>query len=460
MKTPIAPPIWSAFSVNLDEVGTLLWPPDIAKSAGLSPEETDSINGMTLETSRRLTAAVSNLADFFSNDPEFAAIVNPEAGTGALAATQTANASIEAGRLVAASVDVVATVLDVGLLAPAGIAAEGKQRVIDQPGNALVDKEVVRNPSTFVANASNGVKNSAQPGMDEIAPSVQFAAVGTTNAAAGSTTSMVDVGPNPAAPSSRSVSDLRGQQALGSTLDDVVSVFDRGGLLQDNSHGPNFLYTGQSSDLQVINNQREGQTAGDSIEAQKERGAVSTGVEGAIIPTRQQRDLPLIPYNRRLETNGVDRTTLLDAEYLGETNAYAGHDASDWIKPSAIGAARMSTDGGTSPPPMFFSSDEEPAIDETPSALLITARVVTPLVVLPPVAVQRTQGRRGRHARLTALYRQFHSIRPWRQAPLIAINFFSSGPRSISAVECAVCWVDADSHRRGSSMFNLVAAPV
>ncbi len=399
---------------------------EISSNAVLSPAEADSINGMTLETSRRLTAAVTNLAAFFSSDPEFADIVKPYVAD--VVSIQNAPVS--------AKVPVVpGSMLRMGAASVIDAIDEQTAGEHTKENATGVGRAVTRNPQA--TTTSLPTKAVASPSESLTQPVTGAVVQPNVNASAEATRT--------------------GDARLPSDRDT-----DRSIEAAVRNADPSFA--AQRGELQAGGSQRSGDGSGNGTNSGTDSGtdsgtesgeqldgsARSTNIEGAAIPKRQQGALPVVPFNRRLETNGVDQTRLLETEFSANTRAYAGADP-NWIMPLTIGAPRMSTDGGASPPPMQASDDTEDAkqaSQKAPSADLVTARLATPLIMIQPAPARRSPRLRRRHRLAARLFRRLFSVRQHYDAPSIKTNFSLSDPRLTRVVECAACWVGSDSNRR------------
>ena len=421
MKIPAVPLVRPATLVKPTEEFDSWSMPDY--ETGLTSAETMSIDGMTLETSRRLTAAVSNLAAFFSRDPQFSAVVNlsgdgdqsamsiPELSaplvqsiqrrTGASAANGTADLSVEPSS------------------GPAFLTAA-------RAGNPLLTKPV------------SVVEISAAP-------------VALPNGSVFA----VDVVPDAA------TQMLQRTQAVPPVIDEldpIASAIDNLRTIRNDNQIAEPIAAQVINDIQINGNQRESEATGDGEggDEQQDRDTGPGEIDGSTILQREQGNLPLVPFNRRLETNGVDQRLFLEAAFLSGAHAYGGHDANNWIVPLTIGSPRMSTDGGASPLPMSLGGDEQAPVEPFEASLLLpaTARGAAPLAILAPARAVRPTWRRRRFFWTTTQFQRFFSARHLYKMPLRLTNFSLSDPRSIGVVERAVCWVDADPARRGRLHFD------
>ena len=235
---------------------------------------------------------------------------------------------------------------------------------------------------------------------------------------------------------------------------DVTAATDEPGRnLQDADRVDNPLYAARSSDRRVDEQQREGDSSGSGADSdnRQDSGGGWNDSEGAASPARQQGAFPLVPFNRRLETNGVDPTTLLAAEFSTQSHAYGGHDPVNWIVPMTIGAPRMSTDGGASPLPIVVTEEELQSDEDAQPALPVPPKLAAPLILIPPAPARRRPALRRRRVRIAGRYKRFPWIEARYRVSRRLPDSLLSDPRCISVVERAACWVVRGSNRRGKS---------
>lgn len=431
MKIPVVHAVQPVPSVTpdqaIDRLPTVDVDIDIDSSTGLSPAETHSIDGMTLETSQRLTAAVSKLAAYFASNPEYAALISAPAAEG----PSTVPAVPDLTRSLAS-------------------ARQASPPATDEPSSGpSLDR-------TFPPVTSSSKAPLALPAALSTRPSTD-AREEATDAASGATAPAGEplAGIGPANAGARVTRD-------DASPDDVAALADLRRAGPDGARGADPLLAMDTNELQVGRQGQDGDTGsgGEGSEQQAERGTATSDIEGAPVARRQQGALPLVPFNRRLETNGVDPTSALETAFLTSSHAYGGHDSVNRIMSLTIGAPRMSTDGGSSPLPM--TAENKNAQAETPeelaAALPAGARLAAPLVVMPAASNESAYRawllRRRRRLRAAGYGQRPSSIRPHPRSPRIATNSCLSDPRNTGRVECAVCWVGAGSDRRGQRRYD------
>lgn len=392
---------------------------------------------MTLETARRLVAAVANLAAFLKNDPEFSDVLgadadaaNVNAERGSISDTESPSIrmdSADASSLPAANRQ---TTVSVGTHVQHVTMHKGAQQVsvtITVVEESSGEEYVIESSTGSVDSAVADTILNASP-ADEAADAV-LATIGSS--ATLSTKSFVP-------PSSEGVRLLLSDSAASLMLVQPVAQF------QYDTAMPQVLTYGLPA-LQ-INTADSRSQSGDSDNGQnnqEEQGATAQATDSLAIalPVRTQGYLPAPPFNRRLETNGVDELLIMERVFSTASNAYAGRDGYAVIQP--ISAPHMRTDGGAALPP---ESQPEETVGETNDKPVRFSRA--PVIIVIPQPEPSPPIKWRRRTRVAVRHEHLH-VRPVRiQARTNFSSPSTSDPCSIGGVECAVCWVAEDTARR------------
>lgn len=491
MKIPAVPPVRPAALVRPNQEIETWSPINIGASTGLTPAQASSIDGMTLETSRRLTAAVTNLAAFLSSDPEFADIVNAQAdsvtpvsaaSTSPASSTATAHSASDTAQAIGKAQTTDGTGAARTTRTPVATASNGAAGMSDE-----VDASRSSNPTRGAGAPGNSDPADTFSASDASASGsrAQTARASTTSRATGSTeatgpadstsaTETADANNLNGAARDFVIPDAAEDEPAGGpdtayipspnesregddALDAGATIAEPSGKHQNAASAEDQPFAALSNDTQIDQTQRGGDSSAGGVGDEcQDCGGGWNDIEGAAIAIRQQGALPLVPFNRRLETNGVDQTALLAGEFSAPSHAYGGHDLINWIVPLTIGAPRMSTDGGASPPPIFAAEEEAQSDDGAQPALSVSPRPAAPFILMSPAPARSRPKLRRRQVRIAGRHQRMPWIGARYRAPRMLTDSFLSDLRCIGVVECAACWVVRGSDRR--EQFGCISA--
>ena len=505
MNHPVVPPVGASRSAGMAHQHQHH---DVAPGRdGLTPSEGASFDGMTLATSRRLAAAVANLAAFISTDPDFASAIKP--GADQVTPPLLKSAAVIAAQAVASPTDSLpagqagttkrkerigvpavvaepapkrrtATVAHVTYPRTAQVLRETGPRGTAETADELIDADGVIDdlPDTPVSGPAARIEPPAA--VDEVSDQEGSATTDGTSAAPGAAplkyaANVVEDEGTFVSPGARPTTGVSGLENAPGTVSEPASepvlepfavtalrAFVERPLPQnDDRPAPAVSW---STEIDSVASSRTVRGSPESIGGADSRhhSGNSDGGEpnpdepgradsvtdagGPGIASMHQGYLPIPPFNRRLETNGVDQRLFLDLAFSSSTHAYSGHDGHGVIQSLTIGAPRMSTDAGSSPSRSRTKDEDNTDSADEPVPSGKVARAATPLIILPPA---RSPVMRRRRARSVARRKHPAARVPCMTTPTSVFFSLLSDLRHPGVVECAACWVRPDTGRRG-----------